>query len=88
MNSQAGGNLDFIENANLFSGKWRKEVRRMWTRIEGENMNSKLKISCLFQIIILPALLLSAVAINTSSAEIIPQDRRVDWSQAGIIFQA
>ena len=33
---------------------------------------------------ILPAFLLCAIAMNNASAEIIPQDRRVDWSQAGI----
>ena len=47
-------------------------------------MTSKMKITCRFQMIILSALVLSATAMNNASAEIIPQDRRIDWSQAGI----
>lgn len=47
-------------------------------------MKSGPKITWLFQTFFLSAFLLSSPVINDVFAEIIPQDRRIDWSQAGI----
>jgi hypothetical protein len=51
----------------------------------GKKMHSESKITYLFRVIILSAFLLITPTMNNVFAEIIPQGRRIDWSQAGIL---